>query len=138
MKTHKRSKALSFLVIGIIVVAGILTCPPSAKRLQPGKPQIAKIQIKELEGALQLFYLDTGRYPTTVEGLDALMQNPGLTSWQGPYLTKRGVPRDPWGRVYVYRCPAQHGAYDLLSFGADGIEGGEEDVTSWESAPGGR
>ncbi len=105
-------------------------------RLQKGKPQIAKIHIKELEGALQLFRYDTGRYPTTTEGLDALVRNPGLASWRGPYLSKGELPKDPWGRPYVYRYPGQHGPYDLLSYGADGIEGGEEDITNWEVSVG--
>ncbi len=134
MGTRKHSKASSFLIIGIIAVTAILTCPPprTAVRLARGKPQIAKIQIKELEGALQLFRLDAGRYPTTAEGFDALVRNPGLASWRGPYVSKTELPNDPWGRSYVYHCPGRHGAYDLLSYGVDGIEGGEDDVTSWE------
>ncbi len=65
-----------------------------------------------------------------------MLQDPGLTSWRGPYLSKGEVPKDPWGHPYVYRCPGQHGAYDLLPLGADGIEGGEEDITNWEEPVG--
>ncbi len=121
MKARKRSRALSFLVIGIIAVTAILTCPPprSVVRLQKGKPQIAKIQIKELEGALQLFRLDTGRYPTTDEGLGVLVRNPGLATWRGPYVSKTELPNDPWGHAYV-------------------VEGGGEDITTWEIPPRGR
>ena len=86
--------------------------------------------------------MDIGRYPTTAEGLDALIRNPsGLMTWKGPYLGKREIPKDPWGRFYVYRSPGQHGAYDLFSYGQDGVEGGEgedEDVTNWGIPPGGR
>ncbi len=105
------------------------------------KTRIARIQIMELEGALQLFHDDIIRYPTAAEGLDALVKNPeDLKSWKGPYLTKLTkpeIPKDPWGRSYVYRCPGQHGAYDLFSYGADGIEDGEEkDITSWDTVHG--
>lgn len=120
MKIRKRSKAGSLLITGVIVVLAILSCPPprSVVRLQKGKSQIAEIQIKELEGALQLFSMDTGRFPTTGEGLDALVKNPGnLKSWMGPYISKPEIPKDPWGRPYVYRCPGQYGAYDLFSLG---------------------
>jgi general secretion pathway protein G len=72
-----------------------------------------------------------GRYPLSGEGLDALVRNPGnVESWKGPYLAK-AVPKDPWGRPYGYRCPGMHGDYDIYSFGPDGIEGNEDDVTSW-------
>jgi general secretion pathway protein G len=139
MKTRKHSKALSFLIVGIIaVLAFLLSTPTLWTPGVHGKLQIAKIQIKELEGALQLFHYDTGRYLTTTEGLDALVRNPGLASWKGPYTSRPEIPKDPWGHPYVYRCPGQHGAYDLFSYGADGIEGGEEDITSWEVAPPGR
>jgi hypothetical protein len=109
MKGQRRSKSPSFLIISIIAVTATLTCPPprSVVRLRNGKPQIAKIQIKELEGAILLFRHDTGCYPTTAEGLDALLRNPGQASWRdrtfqrgnfpgirGPILTSTGVPGD--------------------------------------------
>ncbi len=132
-----RSKTSSLLAKGIIVVTACYLATPIAQTPIPkGKSQIAKIQIKELEGALQLFSSDMGRYPTTAEGLDALVRNLGNSrSWMGPYLSNRQIPKDPWGRPYIYQCPGQHGAYDLLSYGSDGVEGGAEagaDVTSWE------
>ncbi len=133
MKSDRRSRTLSFLIaVAIAVVAILLFAPKLWTPGVRGKSQVAEIHIKELGAALRLFHYDTGRYPTTAEGLDALLHNPGLASWRGPYLSKGEVPRDPWGRPYVYRCPGQHGVYDLLSFGSDGIEGGEEDITSWE------
>ena len=137
----KRS-TLSWMIGALIVIlAFLLFAPKLWTPGQKGKLQLAKIQIKELEGALQLFSMDTGRYPTTAEGLDALIHNPGMASWRGPYPSRYDFTKDPWGRSYVYRCPGQHGAYDLLSCGADGIEaaGGEDDdVTSWEPPPVGR
>ena len=91
-----------------------------------GKQQIAKIQILELEGVLQLFRFDTSRYPTADEGLDALIHNPGdLKGWKGPYLQRPLLPTDPWGRLYTYRCSPQNGTYDLISYGQDGSPGGQ-------------
>jgi general secretion pathway protein G len=103
-------------------------------RLGRGKAEIAKLQIDQLEGALGLFRFDVGRYPSTAEGMAALIDNPGIENWAGPYLDKRTLPKDPWGREYQYRAPGQYGDFDLYSLGADGMEGGEEDsadVTSW-------
>ncbi len=122
-------------LIVVLVILGLLAAvvaPRVYEKLAKGKEQIARIQIKELEGALQLFSFDMGRYPTTSEGLDALVHNPGnLESWKGPYLAK-DLPKDPWGKPYVYRCPGQHGDYDIFSNGPDGVEGGEDDVASWQ------
>jgi general secretion pathway protein G len=76
-----------------------------------------------------------GRYPTTEEGLKALREKPsGVETWEGPYLPKE-IPVDPWKKPYVYRCPGEHGDYDLLSHGLDGAEGGEgdnQDIVSWK------
>ena len=107
-------------------------------RGERGRTQIAIIQIKELEGGLKLFHYDTGRHPTTSEGLFALVRNPNTGArWLGPYLQRAEIPRDPWDRPYLYRCPGRHGDYDLFSYGADGVEGGDgvsADITSWEGA----
>ncbi|MGC9023154.1 MAG: type II secretion system major pseudopilin GspG, partial [Dissulfurimicrobium sp.] len=85
--------------------------------------------------ALDAFRLDNGRYPTTEEGLKALREKPpGLDTWNGPYLPKP-IPKDPWGHDYVYRCPGEHGDYDIISYGRDGQPGGEgedADITSWQ------
>ncbi len=95
----------------------------------------AKQQIAELEGLLDLFRLDVGRYPTTEEGLQALRVRPGtLEGWDGPY-PKKDIPPDPWHHAYVYRCPGQHGEFDLFSYGKDGQEGGDgdnADIVSWK------
>ena len=102
------------------------------------KSKIAKLQIKEVEGAIQLFSDDFARYPTTAEGLNALMHKPDhLHGWNGPYIAK-GVPNDPWGRAYFYKCPGEHGSYDLYSYGRDGVLGGEDedaDIVNWQNFP---
>lgn len=126
-------------LIVVLVILGLLAAvvvPRIADKLARGKEQIARIQIKEIEGALQLFSFDIGRFPTSAEGLEALVRNPGnLEAWRGPYLAKSEVPVDPWGKPYVYRCPGEHGDYDLFSYGPDGVEGGEgenADITNWK------
>src|SRR5499433_2819402 len=123
------------VVITIIGLIMALVGPRGINYLSESKSKAAKIQIESFGNALDLFYLDAGRYPTTSEGLRALMERPTNTAfWNGPYLKGNAVPNDPWGRVYLYRSPGQHGAYDILSYGADGQEGGtgaSADVTSW-------
>ncbi len=140
MKSPKRHKAMSLLIsVAIVLLAFLLSPPKLWTPGQRGKSQIAKIQIKELEGGLQLFRYDIGRYPTTEDGLDALSRNPGLSAWRGPYLARPEVLNDPWGRPYVYRCPGQYGAYEAVSYGRDGRPSGEDedtDVTSWDGGAG--
>ncbi len=95
----------------------------------------AKVQISEFESVLDLFRLDVGRYPTVQEGLTALrVQPPNVPRWNGPYLRK-DLPLDPWGAPYAYRYPGEHSDFDLISYGADGLEGGEDqdrDIVSWQ------
>ncbi len=136
-RDRRSEKGFSLIeLIVVLVILGLLAAvvgPRVYDKLAKGKEQIAKIQIKELEGALQLFSFDVGRYPTTSEGLEALIHNPGsMDSWKSPYLNKAELPKDPWGKPYLYRSPGQHGDFDLLSYGPDGVEGGEDDVVSWK------
>jgi len=123
------------VVITIIALLMALVGPRVLNYLSESKVKTARIQIQSFATALDLFYLDTGRYPTSAEGLTALVQHgSGVASWNGPYLRGGNVPNDPWGKPYVYRSPGEHGAYDLVSFGADGQEGGTglaADITSW-------
>ncbi len=133
---RRSEKGFSLIeLIVVLVILGLLAAvvaPRVVNKLAQGKDQIAKIQIKELEGALQMYSFDLGQFPTTSEGLDALVRNPGNSdSWKGPYLSKE-LPKDPWGHPYGYRCPGMHGDYDLYSFGADGTEGNDDDVCSWK------
>jgi general secretion pathway protein G len=123
------------VVISIIALIMALVGPRVLNFLTESKVKAAKIQIESLSSALDLYALDTGRYPSSSEGLGALMQPPGNTaSWNGPYLKGAIVPKDPWGNSYIYRSPGQHGTYDILSYGADGQEGGTgaaADISSW-------
>jgi general secretion pathway protein G len=103
---------------------------------EKAKQKAAKIEIEQIGQTLDLFRLEVGRYPTTQEGLQALITAPtGVPNWNGPYWKKNTLPKDPWTNEYKYAAPGQHGAYDLWSYGADGKEGGEgtnKDITSWE------
>ena len=123
------------VVITIIGLIMALVGPRVLNYLAESKVKAAKIQIESLSSALDLFYIDVGRYPSTSEGLTALAQPPGgIQSWNGPYLRSGTVPNDPWGHVYIYRSPGEHGAFDIISLGSDGQEGGTgtaADVVSW-------
>jgi general secretion pathway protein G len=123
------------VVITIIGLIMALVGPRVLNYLGEAKVKTAKIQIESFSSTLDLFYLDVGRYPSSSEGLAALQQRPGgVQGWNGPYLKGEAVPTDPWGHPYVYRVPGEHGAYDLVSYGADGQEGGTgtaADVTNW-------
>jgi general secretion pathway protein G len=139
---RRRTSERGFTLIEILVVITIiglimaLVGPRVLNYLTEAKAKAAKIQIESFSSALDLFYLDAGRYPTSSEGLAALVQSPGnVASWNGPYLKGGAVPKDPWGNPYVFRSPGQHGTYDIVSFGADGQEGGTgtaSDIQSWQ------
>ena len=135
------SNTAGFTLIELIIVATIivllagLVLPQYIRQGEKATAKAAKAQIESLGTALDTFRLDVGRYPTTQEGLQALNQKPlGVDRWDGPYL-KKDVPLDPWGKPYVYKSPGDHGPYDIISYGADGVPGGEDvnrDITSWE------
>jgi general secretion pathway protein G len=110
-------------IIGLIVG---LVGPRVLGYLAESRTKTAKLQIESFSSSLDLFYLDTGRYPTTSEGLNALAERPAdVTVWNGPYLKGGRVPLDPWGNPYQYRSPVDHSPpYEILSFGSDGREGG--------------
>ena len=123
------------VVIAIIALIMSLVGPRVLNYLGESKVKAAKIQIQSFGSALDLFNLDTGRYPSSAEGLTALVQSPGtIPAWNGPYLKGGVMPNDPWGKSYVYRSPGQHGPYDIMSYGSDGQEGGTgtaADIASW-------
>src|ERR1700722_19049968 len=109
------------VVITIIGLIMALVGPRVLNYLSESKVKTARIQVESFSGALDLFYLDNGRYPTSSEGLTALAQRPGgVETWNGPYLRGGAVPNDPWGHAYVYRSPSEHGAYEIVSYGSDG------------------
>ena len=125
-------------LIVVLVILGLLAGvvgPRLWNRVGQSKAQVAKLQIEQLGNALALFRFDVGHYPTSGQGLQALVEEQGIQNWSGPYLEKNNVPKDSWGRDYQYRAPGENGDYDLWSFGADGMEGGDgddADVRSWE------
>ena len=112
------------VVITIIGLIMALVGPRVLNYLSESKTKAAKIQIESFSSALDLYYLDLGRYPTTSEGLAALTQGNNAPGWNGPYLRGGVVPSDPWGHGYVYRSPGQHAPYEIVSLGSDGQEGG--------------
>jgi len=116
-----------FTLVELLVVLAILgllvaiATPQVLKYLGRAKVDTANIEMKSLGTALDLFMIDTGRYPTQQEGLAGLVSNTdNLPTWHGPYLKSNSVPLDPWGHPYQYRMPGQHGDYDLFTLGPDG------------------
>jgi general secretion pathway protein G len=119
------------LVLVILAVLAAVVVPKFTGRSEQAKLAAAKTDISMLDNALDLFEQDTGRYPSTDEGLRVLVDGGSIQGWHGPYI-KRGVPNDPWGNPYVYRYPGQHNSSgaDLFSNGPDGREG-NDDITNW-------
>jgi general secretion pathway protein G len=140
--TSRTGREDGFTLIEILVVITIigllmsLVGPRVLNYLSESKVKAAAIQIQSFENSLDLYYLDLGHYPTTSQGLAALVKRPsGETGWNGPYLQKGYVPNDPWGRPYSYRSPSDHGPYEIVSLGSSGKEGGTGTavaVKSWE------
>jgi general secretion pathway protein G len=123
------------VVITIIGLIMALVGPQVLRYLTESKVKAARIQIESFNSALDLLFLDIGRYPTTSENLAALVQRPGnLASWNGPYLKGGTVPADPWGTAYVYRAPGQRSAYEIVSYGSDGQQGGTGSAADISSA----
>lgn len=134
--------SLGFTLVELLVVLVILGLlggvvgPRVIRHLGGAKVDTARLQVDDLGAALDIYHLEVGRYPSTSEGLEALVRSPGNTpGWNGPYLKKKQVPKDPWGNSFVYRSPGENGTYDLVSYGSDGSPGGEgesADISSWE------
>ena len=113
------------VVITIIGLIMGLIGPRVLNYLSESKVKAARIQLQSFGSALDLFFLDAGRYPSSSEGLGALMQRTsGVGAWNGPYLKGNTLPNDPWNHPYIYRSPGQHNPYEIISYGADGQEGG--------------
>ena len=137
IRNQKGFTLIELIVVVIIIglLAGLVV-PQFIKQEEKATAKAAKAQIELLGTALDTFRLDVGRYPSSQEGLQALTQKPGgLDRWEGPYL-KKEVPNDPWGKPYIYKSPGDNGRpYDIASYGADGVAGGQDnnrDITSWE------
>ena len=128
---------IELLVVVVIIglLAGIVA-PRYFGQVGKSNTNVARAQIEQLGKALDTYRLDVGTYPTTDQGLQALIAKPdGVDRWAGPYLQKQ-VPGDPWGRAYKYKSPGDHSDYDLSSYGSDGQPGGTgeaQDVNSWET-----
>jgi len=143
IETRRRSAFTLIELLVVIVVLGTLATlvtPNIFRHVGSAKETTARTQIEMLGAALDAYRLDVGRYPTSQQGLDALWTEPASDprpfNWRGPYVRK-AVPPDPWGRPYLYRSPgtASRAGFELLSFGADGKEGGtgeDADVASWK------
>ncbi len=140
-KMHvRRQRGFTLIeLLVVLVILGLLMSvvgPRVLKYVGGAKGDTARMQVQELSAALDMYHLEVGRYPSTDVGLRALIERPsGAARWNGPYLRKSSIPKDPWGNDYIYRFPGQHGVFDLYSNGADGQPGGEgedADVVSWE------
>ena len=137
LKTYSGGFTLIELLV-VLVILGLLAGlvgPRVLGYLGGAKSDTAALQIEEFGAGLDLFHLEVGRYPTSEEGLQALVEKPaGVVVWNGPYLKKKRIPNDPWNNEYHYQSPGENGPYDLYSLGADNTEGGEDDnqdVVSW-------
>ena len=139
---HRRKRGTAgFTLIELLVVLVILgllaafAAPQVLKYLGRAKTDAAKAQVQNIGSILDLYRLEIGSYPDEKDGLDALLEPPGdVPRWNGPYVKRRDALIDPWGQIYLYRHPGEHGDYDLYSLGADQSEGGEgedADITSW-------
>lgn len=142
LRTKPRSsgRVSGFTLIELLVVLAIISLlaglvgPSVLNQLGGAKTKTAKIQIKDLEQALEMYKLDVGRYPSTGDGLESLVQKPGnADGWNGPYL-KSGVPQDPWKHAYKYAYPGERAEVEIFSLGQDDAVGGDgedSDVGNW-------
>jgi general secretion pathway protein G len=135
-RPKRLARQAGFTLVEMLVVLAILGLvvglvgPRVLNYLSDSKVKTAQIQMENLASALDLFYLDNGRYPSTDEGLAALVRRPASTAaWNGPYLKTASVPRDPWGHDYLYRAPGQNAPYDVGSLGPEGREGGSASLS---------
>ena len=135
----RAAKAQAFTLIELLAVIAILgliaafAVPQVLKWVSGARSDSARIQIEALGASIDLYRLEVGSFPPTLEAL--VEKPPGADRWDGPYLKKKVIPKDPWGHSYVYRYPGNNGSYDLMSLGADNSEGGEgeqKDIVSWE------
>jgi general secretion pathway protein G len=142
MKHFKNHKQSGFTLLELLVVLGIIAMlagivgPQVMKHMGESKTKAAKVQIEDLSATMDMYKLDAGSYPTSQQGLQALIEAPdNAKRWNGPYLSKSKIPLDPWQNEYHFVSPGEHGKFDIFTYGADDKEGGEgedRDVLSWE------
>ena len=137
MANQKGFTLIELLIVMIILgLLAALVAPRMFRKVGTSKQKAAKAQISLFETALDTYRLDVGEFPTSDQGLEALREKPNdAKNWDGPYLPKE-IPNDPWGNPYKYRHPGEHGDYDIISHGADGQPGGDDedsDVVNWKS-----
>ena len=140
-QSKRRERGFSLLeLLVVLVILGVIAgifAPRFIGQAEKAKRTAAKLEIDQIGQSLDLYKLEIGKYPTSQEGLAALVTAPsGVTNWNGPYLKKTAVPKDPWGTDYKYTSPGdQSRPYDIVSLGADSKEGGDgdgKDITSWQ------
>lgn len=139
-KKHKSGFTLIEIMIVVIILAILAAAviPRLTGRTQQAKVSRAQSDLETISLALDLYAIDNGFFPSTSQGLQALRIRPSSppvpTNWRGPYL-KKSLPKDPWGNPYKYVSPGIHNKvdYDLVSFGEDGTEGGDDDICNWET-----
>ena len=139
---QKSNEEAGFTLIELLVVLGIiallmtLVAPQVIRYLSEAKSETATIQLKNIESALELYYLDTGQYPDEQTGLKALVEAPtGVKSWNGPCLKRDKGILDPWGKPFIFKAPGEHGAYDISTLGRDAAPGGtgeNRDISNWQ------
>jgi general secretion pathway protein G len=142
MRQQKKIMQKGFTLLELLVVLGIISMlaalvgPAVMRHMGEAKVKAAKVQIEDLAQTLDMYKLDVGSYPSSEQGLNALIEAPdGAQRWNGPYLRKDKVPLDPWNNEYKYNSPGEHGKFDISSLGADAKESGEgedKDINSWE------
>ena len=131
------TKAFTLIeLLAVIAILGLIAAfavPQVLKWVSGARSDSARIQIEALGGSIDLYRLEVGSFPPTLEAL--VVKPSGQDRWDGPYIKKKVIPKDPWGNDYIYRYPGNNGDYDLMSLGADNSEGGEgeqKDIVSWE------
>jgi len=134
---RRESRAFTLIeLLAVIAILGLIAAfavPQVLKWVSGARSDSARIQIEALGASIDLYRLEVGTFPPTLQAL--IEKPPGVDKWNGPYLKKKVLPKDPWGNDYIYRYPGNNGVYDLVSLGADNSEGGEgerKDIVSWE------
>ena len=141
MHTKQNSAEEGFTLVELLVVLGIIAllaavvAPQVIRYVSDARVETARVQLKNIESALELYYLDAGQYPTTEQSLEALVTAPaGVETWRGPYIKLAKGIVDPWGQKFGYKQPGEHGAMDVFSLGRDKAAGGEgedRDILNW-------